>query len=111
MVDAAGPTNNAPQGVHHRRHLQTRWWTLSDPLAAPPRWLAINIVFKTRWWMLPDPLVVPPRGPAIDVIFKLGSGRYGPTDSAPKGPAIDIISNMVVDTIGPADSALQVARH
>jgi hypothetical protein len=68
VVDATGPTNNAPRGAtindvfnlgggrwgaRHRRHLQPRWWMLSDP----------------------PPPIVTPGGATIDVFFNLGGGR------------------------------------
>jgi hypothetical protein len=50
VVAAARPAANTPQGGRHR-HLQLRWWPLSDP---PPAL---------------------PRGPTTD-IFSFGGGRY-----------------------------------
>jgi hypothetical protein len=101
-----GPCRTRWQGRH--RHLQHRWWTLSDPPVAPPRGPTIDVFFNLgggrcrqcpqgarhrrhlqhRWWTLPDPLIVPPRGP-------------------PSTPS----STSVVDAVGPTDSAPQESRH
>jgi hypothetical protein len=52
MVDAVGPTDSAPLGARHRRHLQN------------------SVVDAAR------PAGSTPRGPTIDVFFNLGGGRY-----------------------------------
>jgi hypothetical protein len=46
VVDDAGPASSALQGARHRCHLQHRWWTLSDPLAVPPRGATIDVFFN-----------------------------------------------------------------
>jgi hypothetical protein len=46
VMDATGPAGSAPQGACHRHRLQHRWWTLPDPLTAPPKGLAIDVFLK-----------------------------------------------------------------
>jgi hypothetical protein len=75
VVDAAGPTGSAPQGVHHRRLLQPRWWTSLDSSTTPPRGARHRRCLQPRWWTLLDPSTAPPRGSTIDVVFKLGGGH------------------------------------
>jgi hypothetical protein len=118
VVNTAEPTDNAPQGVRHRRHLQSRWWTLPEPPAMPPRAPAIDVVFnlggghcrtrwqhpqrahhqrhlQPRWWMISDPLAAPPRGPCHQRRLQNSvPDAVGPTGSAPRGPTIDIILNL-----------------
>jgi hypothetical protein len=115
VADAAGPTGSASQGGRHQRRLQPQWWTLPDPLTAPPRGAHHRHHLQARWWTLPNMPVVPPRGPATDVVFNLGDGccwtrqqclpgsppstsssnsvvdASRPTDSTPRGPTIDVI--------------------
>jgi hypothetical protein len=137
VVDAAGPTGSAPQGVHHRRLLQPRWWTSLDSSTTPPRGARHRRCLQPRWWTLLDPSTAPPRGSTIDVVFKLGGGHCQTQQQRPppRGVAIDIVSNLggrccrthrqhplwappsmtsstsVVDTAGSAGSAPKGARH
>jgi hypothetical protein len=99
VVDIARLASSTPMGAHHRHHLQTRWWTLLDSPAMPPRGPTIDVIsdlvvdavgptgsatqgptidviFKPRWWTLPDPLTALPRGPPSTSFLKLGGGCY-----------------------------------
>jgi hypothetical protein len=67
VVDAAGPTDSAPQGTRHQRLLQPLWWSLSDPPTAPPGGLPSTYCSTS----------------VVDVV--------GPTGSTPRGPTIYIL--------------------
>jgi hypothetical protein len=50
----------------HRDNYRFPCFSLQEPMCV---WT------QDGWWTLPDPLAAPPRGPAIDVFFNLGGGR------------------------------------
>jgi hypothetical protein len=88
VVDVAGPTGSIPQGAHHRRCLQTWWWTLPDSPAALPK------------------------GPAIDIIFNLGGGCCRTRWQCPQGAHHRrCLLNLVADAAGPTGNTPQGARH
>jgi hypothetical protein len=67
---------------------------------------------QTRWWSLPDPSAPPPRGPTIDAISNSVVDVVGPADSIPEGAHHRRhLQNSVADAVGPAGSTSQGASH
>jgi hypothetical protein len=100
------------QGALHRHRLKTRWWTLRDPPAAPPRGLPLTSSSTSVVDVAGPTGRAPPRGPAINVIFKLGGERCRTCWQCLRGgPPLMLSSTSAVDTTGPTDSASQGAHH
>jgi hypothetical protein len=74
VVAAVGPATSTPRGAHHR-HLQLRWWPLTDLPPTPPKGPAIdislNLVPVTRIF-----LATPTRGATVVNITTI-SKKFG----------------------------------
>jgi hypothetical protein len=73
-----------PQGGRHRRRLQPRWWTLSDPPVAPPRGQPLTLSSNLMTDAVGRPSSAS-QGPSINVIFKLGGERCQTRRQHPSG--------------------------
>jgi hypothetical protein len=85
VVATAGPTGSTPQGAHHHRLLQPRWWPLSDPPNASPRRLAIDVFFKLSGGHCRTHRQCPLGGPPSTSSSTSVVAVAGPTSSAPQG--------------------------
>jgi hypothetical protein len=106
VVATAGPVSSAPHGARHWRPLQTRWWPLSDPSAAPPKGPTIDVFFNLGGGHCWTHRKRPPRGATIDSGQHPPGGRHrrplqprwwplpNPSAAPPRVPAIDVFFNL-----------------
>jgi hypothetical protein len=89
VVESAGLTDSAPyRGVHHRRRLQPRWWTLPDLPATPPRGPAIDVISNLNGGHCRTHRQRP-QGARHQCLAATGSHCQYPLPTPPRGPLVD----------------------